>query len=358
MGASARVMLWSLAATVVGGTVASHVRTPALWARVFDYPRPQLAALAVLAAAGLRRVEPRRAARRAGVAALLGTVAWQCWQISAYTPLRARQTRARRRRRDDPAAISLLIANVYMDNRDVGRLEAAVAAHEPDLVVLLEPDGWWIEALSRLASRFPHRVLHPLPNTYGIALYSRLELVEPTVEFLVDPEVPSVHTGVRLRSGAVVHLHAIHPRPPRPGSGAEERDAELVLVGRRVARERGPVIVAGDLNDVAWSHTTRLFQRISSLLDPRRGRGFYNTFPVYAPLWRFPIDQVFHTPDLALGALEVLPDIGSDHFPVHVRLHFDPQARREQAPPRPSSGDSREAAQIVGSQARGGTRTA
>ena len=76
----------------------------------------------------------------------------------------------------------------------------------------------------------------------------------------------------------------------------------------------------GDLNDVAWSRTTRLFQRISGLLDPRVGRYFMNTFHADYPLLRWSLDHIFHSTDFGLVEMKRLSHIGSDHFPIYVVL--------------------------------------
>ena len=114
-----------------------------------------------------------------------------------------------------------------------------------------------------------------------------------------------------------------------------KRDAELLLVGREVRHQQGPVIVAGDLNDVAWSHTTRLFSRISGLLDPRIGRGLFSTFHAHCFFLRWPLDHVFVSHHFALNGITRLPNCGSDHFPILVSLTYAPDPDRIDEVPQP-----------------------
>jgi endonuclease/exonuclease/phosphatase (EEP) superfamily protein YafD len=154
-----------------------------------------------------------------------------------------------------------------------------------------------------------------------------------------------------------VTLYGVHPRPPglkrRDGEESERedsdmRDAELLLVAKEVKKLGDvPVIVAGDFNDVAWSHTTRLFQRIGGLLDPRVGRGLFNTFSTESFLMRYPLDHVFASEHFHLVELRRLPDIGSDHFPMLVVLDYDPGASLVNEEPQPKTGDEQEAEEAI-----------
>jgi hypothetical protein len=65
------------------------------------------------------------------------------------------------------------------------------------------------------------------------------------------------------------------------------------MAGREIAQSHRPALVAGDLNDVAWSHTSRLFRRIAQMLDPRVGRGIYSTFHVRYWFLCWPLDHIF-----------------------------------------------------------------
>ena len=85
---------------------------------------------------------------------------------------------------------------------------------------------------------------------------------------------------LKLPSGQLVKTWGLHPKPPVPGEDdrSTAMDKELMKVAFKAKRETLPVIIMGDLNDVAWSYVTGLLSKTSGLLDPRRGRGFYSTF--------------------------------------------------------------------------------
>lgn len=119
-----------------------------------------------------------------------------------------------------------------------------------------------------------------------------------------------------------IRMHCVHPAPPSPTENekSKQRDNELMLVAKRARNEQGPVIVTGDLNDVAWSKSTRAFLQESQLLDPRMGRGIYNTFHAKIPIMRWPLDHVFHSDHFMLVELKRLPPFGSDHFALLSEL--------------------------------------
>ncbi len=218
---------------------------------------------------------------------------------------------------------------------------------DPDVLLVVETDHWWHKQLEVLDRDYPNSLKHPQGNYYGMHLFSKLELRAPEVRFLVEDDVPSVRAGLRLRSGQWIEFYGVHPRPPEVQEDTDERDAEILVVGQQIAADGRPSIVAGDLNDVAWSHTTRLFQRISGTLDPRRGRGTFSTFHARYPIFRWPLDHIFHEASFTLVRLERLRSIGSDHFPVFAVLQFEPTAEAHQEAPEADADDHEEAREKI-----------
>ncbi len=259
---------------------------------------------------------------------LLGCTGVQLSRILPYTLVFPNQIQSARQLRPRDQ-LHVLVANVLMTNRNAGALMDLIRTRAPDLVLTLETDAWWQDQFAEIEQDYPFSIKEPLSNLYGMHLYSRLELVDARIAYLVEDGVPSIHGDVVLRSGERVRLHCLHPAPPSPTENATsaERDGELLLVARELDASAGPVVVMGDLNDVAWSASTRLFQKVSGLLDPRIGRGLFSTFHAGYPLLRWPLDHVFCSPDFTLVRIRRLGQIGSDHFPIEAVLQHTPRAR-------------------------------
>jgi endonuclease/exonuclease/phosphatase (EEP) superfamily protein YafD len=322
-------------------TAVPLLRHEAWWIRIFDFPRRQIAVLTLLTIPAYVALAGFDAALDRLLVALLGACAlYQLARIGIYTPLFAKQAKSATGGAPE-RRLGIVVANVLTRNRNAAALLAMVRARDPDVMLFVETDDWWQAQLDALEATHRYTVKCAQDNLYGMHLYSRLELVEPKLRFLLEPDVPSIHTRLRLRSGDCVELHCVHPRPPAPAeaSSSVERDAELLIVAKTVAATGQPAIVIGDLNDVAWSATTRLFQKISGLLDPRVGRGMFSTFHAKHAWLRWPLDHIFISPEFTVVSLRRLDYFGSDHFPIHAELAYSPPAAPVQEAPDADAGD-------------------
>jgi endonuclease/exonuclease/phosphatase (EEP) superfamily protein YafD len=351
----AHFFCWLIAAigvAMVGGTLLSLWDHPHWFVRGWDFPRAQI--LVVSVAVMVMYYYFCFAARWYDwtlLVALVGASLWQIGCIFPYTPL-GRRTVLDADTQDPSRRIRLALSNVLLENTHCELWKQVITAADPDVILAVEPDQRWERELESLTERWPWVVRQPQDNCYGMMLYSRLEIDDVQLQYRVQEDVPSVSLRVRLPAGIWVRFYGVHPRPPEPirDQSSTPRDAELVLIGKEVGQSTGPTIVGGDLNDVAWSKTTRLFQRLSKLLDPRRGRGLFNTWNANNLLMRFPLDHVFHSNHFRLVQLKRLDHVGSDHFPVLIELSYQPEISDEQPPPEKNKTDAAEAQERIDNQ--------
>ncbi len=319
-------MIWVelLACVVIWLSFWSLIPRDEWWFRGADFPRLQILALGLIAFILMLLWDaPWDWVREAILIGVIAAVAYQLKMVLPYTFVWKKQVKTvTKTELQSERQISLIVSNVLTPNTQYHLLLQQIHQHQPDLILTLESDAHWQQALNVLEDDYPYRVAVPLDNLYGMHLYSRLALKDIEVKFILSDEIPSIHATVILRSGQPVQLYCLHPKPPSPTEAKDStlRDAELLIVGDQIKDLDESCIVMGDLNDVAWSRTTRLFQRISGLLDPRVGRHFVNTFHADYPLLRWSLDHVFHSTDFALVQMQRLAHIGSDHFPVYVVL--------------------------------------
>ena len=91
---------------------------------------------------------------------------------------------------------------------------------------------------------FPHQVMCPLENMYGLLFYSRLPMLSHELRFLVQDDIPSIYVQLKMASGQRLHFYGVHPMPPSPTEHyrSTERDAELLLVGKEARKQSEPII--------------------------------------------------------------------------------------------------------------------
>ena len=338
------ILIRVLAGLLVLVTGLSIFESNEWWIRVWDFPRVQILAGLILAG-GLSLWLDRRKGRWVAVLCVVAA-GWQLYRIYPYTPL----ARTELAFADDASVakgqcFSMLSLNVLESNRDYPRTARQIDRIRPDILLLMETDQRWADALAPQLGRYTHRLERPIGNTYGMIFATRLPMRDGRIETIAQEDTPSIHA--ELTAGGPFRVIALHPRPPVPGQDTEARDAEIAIAANRVAQAKLPVLAIGDFNDVAWSHTSQLFKRVGGYLDARIGRGTFATFPARTPLFGWPLDHMFVTPEFKVRDLDVLEDVGSDHLPIYARLCLTHQTAANRTPDPVSNEDRKDVKEVL-----------
>ena len=203
-----------------------------------------------------------------------------------------------------------------------------------------------------LKKHYPHQVHCPKDNRYGMHVFSKFNILDAQICALIEDDIPSIHILFENHQGLKMQGHFIHPAPPSPTEkdSSRPRDSELIMIAKAIKDSTRPTIVAGDLNDVAWSRSTRLFMQISGFLDPRKGRGFFNTFHANYFFMRWQLDHLFHSKGFSVKRIKRLAKYGSDHFALLTELVFE-DANQQSLETKPSEQKQQDIQELAMSKA-------
>ncbi|MBC8011908.1 MAG: endonuclease/exonuclease/phosphatase family protein [Burkholderiales bacterium] len=308
LATAARAAFWTLTALALPAcaltTVAYFVGEPVLFAQISPF-RVQYAT--ILAAHAVFCLALRRP-RWAGV--FLVFCAFNLFAV--LLPAITSQSVALQETTADPP-LKIILANVLTSNPDPAPLLALISAENPDLVALLEVNGRWANQLSAaLLAEYPHTLLHPREDNFGLAVFSRRPLADTGAPRFADPELPSLEftaDGIRIL--------VTHPVPPGSASTTALRNDHLDRLAAWPPSASTPALILGDLNATPWCPPLRRLLATARLRPTTGNPGFVaSTWPAAVPFLRIPLDHALLNPAVACTALRVGPDIGSDHFPL------------------------------------------
>jgi len=250
------------------------------------------------------------------VTTLVASIVYQLFKVFPYSSL---FPRTRSHAKTD-GHVSILAGNVLQTNTSYPAFLDETKRFDPDLVLTMESNKDWENGISEIEEKYPFTIKVPLENFYGMHLYSKKEVKNIEVKYQIEDDKPSIFFDFYTDENSPIHFCCLHPVPPSPTENetSKERDAELMLTGKRIRKMDKPTVVCGDMNDVVWSRTTRLFKKITGMIDPRVGRGFFSTFHAGYFFLRFPLDHLFHTRDLYVGKMVRSKNFGSDHFAMYT----------------------------------------
>jgi len=238
------------------------------------------------------------------------------WPMLRFVPFKQTMTHSN---------FSLYNANVLSDNTHVESLLTHIQTINPDVITLQEYTPKLQSKLTVLDQQYPHQILLPQNNNFGIALYSKWPIVEHHILKYPPLNLPSIEA--LLDTTSAVRIITTHPPPPLNQALFQARNAQMNALAKYIQSLTSTTIVAGDFNNTPFTQSFKGFLKTSELFQARLHSGLLTTWPskyvglpvAIAIAIAIAIDHILLSQSIDQYEMTVLNDIGSDHHPVLLR---------------------------------------
>jgi endonuclease/exonuclease/phosphatase (EEP) superfamily protein YafD len=235
--------------------------------------------------------------------------------------------------------VSIASWNVFIQNHEFETIQKTIESLDADIVFLIEVTPEHQQGLSRLSKSYRHVHWAPRTNTQGLAILSRIPGTKFKEVVLGKSQVLALEAMVPAGkfSDQPIRLLGVHTASPNQHGRFRIRDEQLQDVAKWVEQSAGRTMVIGDLNTTPWSEGFKDFLKRTGLVDTRRYRGFFATWPCGLGIAGIPIDHALVSPGLQIIDRECgFPTIDSDHQWIRTTVETSKVDRN----PRESEGDN------------------
>lgn len=209
----------------------------------------------------------------------------------------------------------LVSFNVWFRNPDMARVAEYIEKSQADAVVLLELTEPQAAMLLPLLPTYPH--YHMDTSRMGAAVFTKWPVL--SAESVPLSQGGAVAERVMLDwRGTTVSVLGVHLNWPLGPRNSEYRNQELDSAVALSKAQRGPLLMAGDLNLTPWSEYFSDALDRSGLHDAALGFGLARSWPAQFAPAGIRIDHCLLSRHWRSQATSIGPNLGSDHLPLVV----------------------------------------